>query len=90
MTEYQIQAHKILASRITALRPLVIRGTYVPPADAIVIVLEDGSTQTWRRGHGVEPVVGDWFVHDVALSMSGVVADATFGSMFEAAPAGSL
>lgn len=90
MTKYQILEHGIEASRITALKPLVIRGMYVPPAEGIVIVLEDGSAQTWRRGLGVEPVVGDWYISDPVLAIHCVVAEAIFDYMFEAAPAGSL
>lgn len=85
MDRFRMQSREVEASRITAIRPLVIHGEYLPKSAGVCIVLDDHSTLNWQADGANEPTIGSWVIRDLGFGTHFIVDDNQFNYGFRPA-----
>jgi hypothetical protein len=83
MYKVQMKAHGVAVARICAIDMLQVKGRICNPNEGVILVLDDGTRQTWLVEAGMDvPEIGQFLIVDNKISY--IVDSAKFSAMFDA------
>jgi hypothetical protein len=86
MPQFFMKSHKVQASQVTGLEPLVVAGQMKAPSVGLTLILANGARHIWlTEKTGPMPSVGDYAVRDEALNLEFVVPASRFAELFKEA-----